>query len=76
MSELRQAYKISVFYINIMMSLILLQDVVGVILGGTLGHAFCTGLAVMGGRFIAQRISIRTGEYENSSKFKLKHLLS
>jgi hypothetical protein len=33
-----------------------------VILGGTIGHSLCTGLAVMGGRFIAQRISIRTGE--------------
>jgi len=32
-----------------------------VILGGTLGHAFCTGLAVIGGRFVAQRISMRTG---------------
>ena len=31
-------------------------------LGGTIGHAICTGLAVVGGRLIAQRISIRTGE--------------
>ena len=38
-----------------------LQDVIGVILGGTLGHALCTGLAVIGGRFVAQRISMRTG---------------
>ena len=37
------------------------QDVIGVILGGTLGHALCTGLAVIGGRFVAQRISMRTG---------------
>ncbi|PAA64985.1 hypothetical protein BOX15_Mlig031712g4 [Macrostomum lignano] len=36
------------------------DDVVGVIVGGTLGHALCTGLAVLGGRFIAQRISVRT----------------
>jgi putative Ca2+/H+ antiporter (TMEM165/GDT1 family) len=36
------------------------EDVIGVIIGGTLGHALCTGLAVIGGRFIAQRISIRT----------------
>jgi len=36
------------------------EDVIGVILGGTLGHAICTGLAVLGGRFIAQRISVRT----------------
>ena len=31
------------------------------IIGGSLGHALCTGLAVLGGRFIAQRISVRTG---------------
>lgn len=36
------------------------DEVIGVILGGTLGHALCTGLAVMGGRLIAQRISLRT----------------
>jgi hypothetical protein len=39
-----------------------LQDVSGTILGGVIGHALCTGLAVMGGRFIAQKISIRTGK--------------
>ena len=39
------------------------QDVFGVILGGLAGHALCTGLAVIGGRFIAQRISIRTGQF-------------
>lgn len=33
---------------------------VGVILGGVIGHSLCTGLAVLGGKFIAQRISIRT----------------
>ena len=38
-----------------------LQDVIGVIIGGTLGHALCTGLAVIGGRCVAQRISMRTG---------------
>lgn len=32
----------------------------GVIVGGILGHALCTGLAVVGGRMIAQRISVRT----------------
>ncbi|XP_074651016.1 putative divalent cation/proton antiporter TMEM165 isoform X2 [Tubulanus polymorphus] len=36
------------------------EDVFGVILGGSIGHAICTGLAVIGGRFIAQRISVRT----------------
>lgn len=37
------------------------QNVAGVTLGGTLGHAMCTGIAVLGGRIIAQRISVRTG---------------
>ncbi|XP_051169374.1 transmembrane protein 165 [Leptopilina boulardi] len=36
------------------------EDVYGVIIGGILGHSFCTGLAVLGGRMIAQKISIRT----------------
>lgn len=36
------------------------EEVIGVILGGVLGHALCTGLAVLGGRFIAQKISART----------------
>jgi len=32
----------------------------GVTLGGTIGHALCTGLAVLGGKFLATRISERT----------------
>jgi len=32
----------------------------GVIIGGLVGHAFCTGLAVIGGRILAARISERT----------------
>ncbi|KAL7077964.1 hypothetical protein ACQ4LE_003450 [Meloidogyne hapla] len=32
----------------------------GVILGGILGHTICTGIAVLGGRLLAQRISVRT----------------
>jgi len=36
------------------------EDVTAVIIGGLLGHAFCTGLAVLGGRIIATRISVRT----------------
>lgn len=39
------------------------ENVLGVIVGGVLGHSFCTGLAVIGGRMIAQRISVRTGEW-------------
>lgn len=37
-----------------------LQDIFGVMLGGVLGHGLCTGLAVLGGRMIAQRISVKT----------------
>ena len=35
------------------------KDPYGVTAGGILGHAFCTGLAVMGGRIIALKISQR-----------------
>lgn len=38
------------------------EDIYGVIVGGILGHSLCTGLAVIGGRIIAQRISVRTGK--------------
>ncbi|KGL75687.1 Transmembrane protein 165, partial [Tinamus guttatus] len=37
-----------------------LQDPYGVAVGGTVGHCLCTGLAVIGGRMIAQKISVRT----------------
>lgn len=36
------------------------ENLFGVIVGGTFGHGLCTGLAVVGGRFIAQRISPKT----------------
>ncbi|KAK8736976.1 hypothetical protein OTU49_004750 [Cherax quadricarinatus] len=36
------------------------EDVYGVITGGLLGHFLCTGLAVVGGRMIASKISVRT----------------
>lgn len=36
------------------------ENVWGVIVGGVLGHSICTGLAVLGGRMIAQKISVRT----------------
>ncbi|ESO08889.1 hypothetical protein HELRODRAFT_109931 [Helobdella robusta] len=36
------------------------DEVSGVILGGILGHALCTSLAVIGGRCIAQHISIKS----------------
>lgn len=36
------------------------KDPYGVILGGITGHTMCTGLAVIGGRMLASRISERT----------------
>lgn len=36
------------------------KNAVGVTVGGCLGHAFCTGIAVIGGRMLAARISERT----------------
>lgn len=38
------------------------ENFIAVTLGALLGHFLCTGLAVVGGRFIAQKISVRTGE--------------
>lgn len=40
------------------------ENVVAVTVGALLGHFLCTGLAVLGGRFIAQLISVKTGEYK------------
>jgi len=36
------------------------ENILGTIIGGTLGHGLCTGLAVIGGRMISQRISVKT----------------
>lgn len=36
------------------------ENLYGVIIGGVLGHAICTGIAVIGGRLIATKISVRT----------------
>ena len=44
------------------------QDYWWVTLGAILGHAFCTGLAVVGGRALAGRVSMRVG------KSKFSHL--
>ena len=34
-------------------------DVVGVCVGGVLGHCICTGVAVVGGALLAKKISVR-----------------
>ncbi|KAG9509889.1 Transmembrane protein [Fragariocoptes setiger] len=39
------------------------EDVVGVALGSLSGHFLCTGLAVLGGRVVAQLISVKTVTY-------------
>ena len=36
------------------------ENLWGVIIGGIIGHSICTGLGVIGGRIIAQKISVRT----------------
>ncbi|KAH8369464.1 hypothetical protein KR009_011688 [Drosophila setifemur] len=36
------------------------KDIYGVIAGGIIGHCICTGLAVIGGRLVASKISVRT----------------
>ncbi|KAL7061973.1 hypothetical protein AAHC03_01229 [Spirometra sp. Aus1] len=35
------------------------ENVLGVITGGILGHGICTGLAVLAGRVVAQKISVK-----------------
>ena len=56
------------------------EDVYGVCVGGILGHALCTGLAVIGGRIIATRISVRTvtlvSQTVGSSHLQLTYLIS
>ena len=45
------------------------KNVFGVILGGLVGHAFCTGLAVIGGRLLAAKISEKTTTLVGGSLF-------
>ena len=42
------------------------QDYWWVTLGAVTGHACCTGLAVVGGRALAGRVSLRVGEYNET----------
>jgi Ca2+/H+ antiporter, TMEM165/GDT1 family len=46
-------------------------DPLGVTLGGVIGHACCTGLAVYGGKLLASRISERTVSLVGGSLFLL-----
>ncbi|GFQ74916.1 GDT1 family protein, partial [Trichonephila clavata] len=46
-------------------------DAVGVTLGAIIGHGICTTLAVVGGRIIAQRISVRSVTFIGSVVFLL-----
>ncbi|EKX43505.1 hypothetical protein GUITHDRAFT_73088 [Guillardia theta CCMP2712] len=47
------------------------KDPWGVTIGGTLGHAICTGLAVLGGRMLASRISEKTVALSGGTLFLL-----
>jgi putative Ca2+/H+ antiporter (TMEM165/GDT1 family) len=64
----REVCRRGVFLLKLWIDLIkfiFLQDIFGVMLGGVLGHSLCTGLAVLGGRMIAQKISVKTGNLNN-----------
>ena len=45
------------------------KNAFGVALGGLIGHAFCTGLAVIGGRMLAARISEKTVAFSGGVLF-------
>jgi len=45
------------------------KEPVGVCIGGVIGHAICTGLAVLGGRLLASRISEKTVTYAGGVLF-------
>lgn len=67
------------FFIICQKFFLVFKNVVGVTVGGTLGHAICTGFAVLGGRMVAQRISVRTGNFPKNfylgRKFKRESFL-
>ena len=45
------------------------KDPIGVTIGGIIGHSICTGVAVIGGRMLAARISERMVAYVGGSLF-------
>jgi putative Ca2+/H+ antiporter (TMEM165/GDT1 family) len=47
------------------------KDPIGVTLGGILGHCICTGIAVIGGRLLASRISEKMVSYVGGAVFLL-----
>lgn len=47
------------------------EDVIGVFIGSFTGHVICSGLAVIGGRFIADMISVRTMTFVGGLTFLL-----
>lgn len=50
------------------------ENIYGVIIGTILGHAFCTGIAVISGRLIATQISVRTGNNFRCKSICLAHI--
>lgn len=45
------------YLLTLFFPVILFKDPVGVAIGGCIGHSVCTGMAVIGGRMLASRIS-------------------
>ncbi|KAG0258948.1 hypothetical protein DFQ27_004378 [Actinomortierella ambigua] len=52
------------------------HDMVWVSIGGIFGHSLCTGVAVLGGRMLASRISVRTVTLAGAVTFELFALVS
>lgn len=52
------------------------KDLAGVTIGGCLGHALCTSIAVMGGKILASRISEATVSLIGGLLFLLFAVLS
>lgn len=49
--------------------LFFLQNIYLVIIGTIVGHASCTALAVIGGRYVSTKISVKHGEFYWSQNF-------